>query len=555
MSAILHQPLASLRWANLALQRASSATATAAGSSGSTMASSSGQPVQAAVAVVSEQQHHNESPERDTSSHSPFRLLLLGDTMLGRLVGEVLHNEPPEYPWGNTLPAVLDSECRVLNLETALSSHPTPWTRTPKVFHFKGHPHVVSTLTCAGIHGVSVANNHILDYNEEGMFETMATLDRAGIARAGAGRSIGEAEAPAIFDVPVHVPGIKAVQQAVQQKPGQGTRAGDQPAQLQPGVVPGQQQRHHNAAIRVALLACTDNEPAWLAGPSRPGVNHLVPDPSDTGAAMQWVRRGVQQARDAGANMIILSNHWGGNWVLRPPPSYRAFANECVQAGVDVYFGHSPHVTQGIQVVRRHESQTEVAQEASIDVGAGGGGAIFGAGGNPFQAAQVPPWARLLPATASSSLSPGQLTTQQQHHQHMSPPQLCPVLYACGDWIDDYAVDREWRNDWSMAFKLHFGISATDEESWTSSSSSGQPGHQQLLTSSKTRLPLLPRDTTHVRLRALELIPVKLSFAHTNLSKPGDPDHKPMCDRMQRLCSELRTHVKLEADGHLWARF
>lgn len=51
-----------------------------------------------------------------------------------------------------------------------------------------------------GIDIVSVASNHALDYSYGGLRSTLAALDAVGLPRAGAGRDLGEASAPAFLD-------------------------------------------------------------------------------------------------------------------------------------------------------------------------------------------------------------------------------------------------------------------------------------------------------------------------------------------------------------------
>jgi poly-gamma-glutamate synthesis protein (capsule biosynthesis protein) len=56
-------------------------------------------------------------------------------------------------------------------------------------------------LEQAGIDGVTLGNNHVLDAGRQGLAETLGHLDRAGIERAGAGMDLAEAREPMIFDL------------------------------------------------------------------------------------------------------------------------------------------------------------------------------------------------------------------------------------------------------------------------------------------------------------------------------------------------------------------
>jgi poly-gamma-glutamate synthesis protein (capsule biosynthesis protein) len=53
-----------------------------------------------------------------------------------------------------------------------------------------------------------------------------------------------------------------------------------------------------------------------------------------------------------GADTVIFSNHWGPNMVQRPKETFRRFARAVMDRGVDIYYGHSAHVFQGVEIYR-----------------------------------------------------------------------------------------------------------------------------------------------------------------------------------------------------------
>src|SRR3972149_5008373 len=55
---------------------------------------------------------------------------------------------------------------------------------------------VAPALARAGFNIVSLANNHSLDYGPQGLEDTRAALEKAGIQGVGAGRTLAEARAP-----------------------------------------------------------------------------------------------------------------------------------------------------------------------------------------------------------------------------------------------------------------------------------------------------------------------------------------------------------------------
>lgn len=228
-------------------------------------------------------------------------LALAGDVMLGRLVNDVIKTMPPARPWGDLLPLMTRADARLVNLECALTRHLKPWTRTEKVFHFRADPGAVEVLRAARIDAVSLANNHVLDYNETGLLDTLQHLDHAGIAHAGAGHDLDDACRPALIDA---------------------------------------------RGCKVALIAVTDNEPEFAATAGQPGTRYLPVSHSSLPA----IEAQVQAAQAAGAELIVLSNHWGPNMVERPPSHFHDFARAAIELGVDLYFGHSAHLCQGVEI-------------------------------------------------------------------------------------------------------------------------------------------------------------------------------------------------------------
>lgn len=317
-------------------------------------------------------------------------LALLGDVMLGRGVRDEILHRPPDSFWGDALPLLRSADAAIANLECAITRHSRPWWRTPKVFHFRAEPAAVAVLQAGNIRCVSLANNHSLDYEAEGLLETLRHLDEAGIRHAGAGRDLQEALAPVMFEV---------------------------------------------AGLKIGFFAITDNEPPFAARSDRPGTAYL--DVAFDARALHCVAEQVAWARRYGADLIVLSLHWGPNMVITPPPEFQAFARAAIDRGVDLIHGHSAHV---FQAVERH-----------------GKGLI---------------------------------------------------LYDTGDFLDDYAVDPELRNDWSFLFLV---------------------------------------ELAEKQLYRLRLLPVRLTYAQVHLAK--GPEFEAICSWMQERCAPFSTSLMATGEG------
>jgi poly-gamma-glutamate capsule biosynthesis protein CapA/YwtB (metallophosphatase superfamily) len=238
-----------------------------------------------------------------------MRIALTGDVMLGRLVDQyVIQNQSigPDKIWSNVLPLLLDADRRLINLECVISNQGREWRPDSKAFHFRAHPRAIDFLRAAKIDCVTLANNHVLDYGTDALLECLAVLDRAGIKRTGAGASLAEALTPAILDLP------------------QG---------------------------RLEVVSLTDNEPEWEAWEKKPGTHYIVYDAK--GLVEPYRTRLAQlleQVRRQ-ADLLIVSAHVGPNW---GPPSaaMRALAYQVIDFGADLYWGHSNHTPQGIEIYK-----------------------------------------------------------------------------------------------------------------------------------------------------------------------------------------------------------
>jgi poly-gamma-glutamate synthesis protein (capsule biosynthesis protein) len=183
----------------------------------------------------------------------------------------------------------------------------TPWPG--KSIHYRMHPSNLDVLVAAGIDGVALANNHVLDWGRAGLAETLDVLHRRGIRTAGAGADADAAWAPACF------------------VPGGGTR------------------------VLLFAIGCGDAgvPSAWAATARRSGVARI--DEPDAGEAGRWARRIARIRRDC--DIVVASVHWGANWVDTIPAAQRRFARALVESGaVDLVHGHSSHHVLPVEVIR-----------------------------------------------------------------------------------------------------------------------------------------------------------------------------------------------------------
>jgi poly-gamma-glutamate synthesis protein (capsule biosynthesis protein) len=173
------------------------------------------------------------------------------------------------------------------------------------------HPQNMPALTAAALDCCVLANNHVLDWGYTGLEETLTSLERAGIATAGAGRDAAAAAAPAVLEL-------------------------------------GERRR---VLVFSTALPSSGVPPRWGAAPDRPGVD-LTPDLS--GRAVAELADRVAGLKRPG-DLVIASLHWGGNWGYEISDRERGFAHALIdEGGVDLVHGHSSHHAKGIEVYRGH---------------------------------------------------------------------------------------------------------------------------------------------------------------------------------------------------------
>ena len=90
-----------------------------------------------------------------------------------------------------------DADIFMLNNEFPYTDRGTP--TEGKTFTFRAHPEDVKYLYDMGVDIVSVANNHVYDYGEVSLLDTLTTLESAAMPYVGAGRNIEEAIKPVYF--------------------------------------------------------------------------------------------------------------------------------------------------------------------------------------------------------------------------------------------------------------------------------------------------------------------------------------------------------------------
>lgn len=89
------------------------------------------------------------------------------------------------HPFSGIAPVLMQDDMTLVNLEGPLTYSED---RQQKKYAFRGSPAYVNVLKMGGVEAVNIANNHILDYGQQGLEDTVAALEQAGLTVSGKGK-------------------------------------------------------------------------------------------------------------------------------------------------------------------------------------------------------------------------------------------------------------------------------------------------------------------------------------------------------------------------------
>ena len=193
--------------------------------------------------------------------------------------------------FAHVAPAISGADLALCHLETPLAPMAGPYRGFPT---FSVPPQVLDGLRRAGFDGCSTASNHSLDQGEAGIARSVAAFKSAGLGHTGTFTSAADAGRLMIYDV-------------------HGVKVGHLSYTA-----------HFNGLTPPAGKK-------WLA-------NRI--DPAKITAAARQLRAG-------GADIVVLSLHWGTEYRHAPDSSQLNWARQLTAVpGIDLILGHHAHVVQ-----------------------------------------------------------------------------------------------------------------------------------------------------------------------------------------------------------------
>ena len=225
------------------------------------------------------------------ASDGTITIAAVGDIMLARDLTTLMDEHGAIYPFERVLPLLRNADVTIANFEGTFTERGAP---AEKLYTFRTPPRFAPGLAEAGIDIVSLGNNHTADFGPEGVEDTLAALDGAGVRHAGAGMNDAQARTAAHMEV---------------------------------------------SGLRIAFLSYTDIMENTFAGPDTPGVALATTDVIDAGV----------RAAKAQADIVIVALHSGVEYTDAPQPDQQQLAQAAIDAGATLVLGHHPHALQGVQ--------------------------------------------------------------------------------------------------------------------------------------------------------------------------------------------------------------
>lgn len=222
-------------------------------------------------------------------------------------------------------PVISKADLAICHFEPVMGTEKGPFEGFPD---FQVPPQTAKTIKDLGYDTCSTASNHTLDHGYDGVKRTLDALDAAGVKHTGSFRTQKEALTPLIMNVK----GVKVAQISF-------AYGFNEPHQM-------------------------PKDKPWLANQQ----------------SLDRIKAAEQQARKAGAEVVILSLHWGHEHEPSATATQLDFARQLAHhTGINLVIGHHAHVVQPMEKVdglwvaygmgnqiARHEQPTGLTEEGVI---------------------------------------------------------------------------------------------------------------------------------------------------------------------------------------------
>jgi len=230
----------------------------------------------------------------NTPPTNSISLVAVGDIMLGGTAEEVLIENGYDYPFKKVQHLLNDADIVIGNLEGPLTN--LCESTLEKEYIFRSPPDLVTpALKNAGFNILNLANNHILDFDIQGMSDTINSLNNHHIQTVGAGSNSTDARSGTILQT-------------------------------------------NNGNVGFLSYSLTFPESFWA-----------TKDKAGTAFGHEKDIREDVQRLSKQVDYVIVSFHWGREKSLELRPYQPTLGRAAIDAGADIVIGHHPHVLQAVE--------------------------------------------------------------------------------------------------------------------------------------------------------------------------------------------------------------
>lgn len=199
---------------------------------------------------------------------------------------EALALDKGEQIFGDLADDISGADIAFLNLEAPLCVGGEAISKAGP--NLKAHPDCIQAVANVGFNVIGLANNHIMDFGEEGLEETLSVCKQASLRVCGAGANLAEAQRALVVEI---------------------------------------------KGFRVALIAVAEHEFS-IAESDRPGAAPL--DPIDNVRQISQIRQDV--------DLVFVTIHGGNEYFPYPRPGLRKLCRFLIEMGADGVMCHHAHV-------------------------------------------------------------------------------------------------------------------------------------------------------------------------------------------------------------------
>lgn len=226
--------------------------------------------------------------------NEPIEIIFVGDVRLDASIERAINIHGVEFPFLHIKEDLSNADYAVLNLETAVTTSNHTFT---KKYNFKSDPVTLKGIKKSGFDLVSLANNHTMDYSEEGLLDTINYLKKYNLYYIGAGGSSTEAYS-------AHEVEIKGKK------------------------------------IKFLGFSRVLPDMSWYAQQNKPGL----------ASGYQEDRViDIIKKENKDSDFVFVYMHWGKERATTPENYQRNYAKSMIDAGADAIIGSHPHVLQGFE--------------------------------------------------------------------------------------------------------------------------------------------------------------------------------------------------------------